>query len=170
VRRCGLGESRLVEDLPEPGLPPPSLACWPRPWRRREETALSTPSKETTSSLRTTSSRWARRSPPPPSRQRREPGLCTTESLPDDVRTERPKVLGPGIDSKRESPRPLPVVAPLTSALDGSGDHSGWPRWRHLVDGHPRRRLPAQLPGECGDRALGAAVRAGSAARHPSPR
>ena len=79
------------------------------------------------------------------------------EVVTDEVCAERSQVLGPRHGEEGDSATAR-GPARLTSALEGRGDHSGCRDGRHRVDGHARRRMPAELPGESCDGSFGAAV------------
>ena len=94
------------------------------------------------------------------------PAAAPPEFLTDQVRADRPEILGPG--HREEGDAATARLARLPGPLEGRGHHPGGGDRRHGVDRHPRRRVPAQLPGEGGHRPLGAAV--GPGVGGPPPR
>ena len=155
---------------PNRGLLPPALACWPRLWpRRRGTNSSSTRARETTWSVRTTSMRrgsstTATSGPPAKSTwPEHHPNPSPTTWAPNGPRSSGPAT------ERKEMPPP-PDSARLSGPLEGGGHHPGGRDGRQGVDGHARRCLTSQLPGEGGDGPLGAAVGAGIGGPPPRSR
>ena len=156
-------------------------AGWPRRWSpaaprrapaRRWPTASSRCGSEATSPVRTTSSRRGSSitaTSDPPAKSTRP--LHQREVLAHEVGAERAELLRARASTRATARRwPTPPGLALR-ALERGGDHPGDGDRRHGVDDDARRRVPAELPGERGDGALGAAVRAGvGRLATPSPR